>query len=233
MRALLEEYRPRAIINFAAETHVDRSILYPEEFVQANVMGTFNLLVEARQYWSGLPEGEKSGFKFLQVSTDEVYGALLPDDPPCDERTAPAPNSPYAASKAAANQFVRAFIKPMAYPRRLRDAPTTTAPISIQKLIPHIIHKALRQEPLPIYGDGRQIRDWLYVDDHCAALRCILARGAPARSTTSARVPSTPTCRWSALSVRCWTANRRANRGAMLTLSPTWWIVPGTIGAMA
>jgi len=178
MRALLEEYRPHAIINFAAETHVDRSILYPEEFVQANVMGTFNLLVEARQFWNGLPEGDKSGFKFLQVSTDEVYGALLPDDPPCDEATAPAPNSPYAASKAAADQFVRAFHQTYGLPTQIARCTNNYGPYQHpEKLIPHMIHKALREEPLPIYGDGRQIRDWLYVDDHCAALQCILARG--------------------------------------------------------
>jgi dTDP-glucose 4,6-dehydratase len=178
MRQVLGEHRPAAIINFAAETHVDRSILYPEEFVQTNVMGTFNLLDEARQYWNGLPDAEKGAFRFLQVSTDEVYGSLTAEEAPCNEAKSPAPNSPYAASKAAADQFVRAFHQTYGLPTQIARCTNNYGPYQHpEKLIPHIIHKALLQEALPIYGDGRQIRDWLYVDDHCAALRCILARG--------------------------------------------------------
>lgn len=178
MRHLLREHRPAAVINFAAETHVDRSILYPEEFVQTNVMGTFNLLDEARQYWSGLPDAEKGAFRFLQVSTDEVYGSLGPDEAPCTEDKPPAPNSPYAASKAAADQLVRAFHQTYGLPTQIARCCNNYGPFQHpEKLIPHMIHRALREEPLPVYGDGQQIRDWLYVGDHCAALRAIIARG--------------------------------------------------------
>jgi dTDP-glucose 4,6-dehydratase len=176
--ALLREHQPSAVINFAAETHVDRSILFPEEFVQANVMGTFNLLDEVRNYWSRLPDAEKSGFRFLQVSTDEVYGSLPLEEAPCDEKKAPAPNSPYAASKAAADQFVRAFHQTYGLPTQIARCCNNYGPYQHpEKLIPLMIHRALREEALPIYGDGRQIRDWLYVDDHCAALRSVIARG--------------------------------------------------------
>jgi dTDP-glucose 4,6-dehydratase len=193
MRQVLGEHRPAAIINFAAETHVDRSILYPEEFVQTNVMGTFNLLDEARQYWNGLPDAEKGAFRFLQVSTDEVYGSLTAEEAPCNEAKSPAPNSPYAASKAAADQFVRAFHQTYGLPTQIARCCNNYGPFQHpEKLIPHIIHKALREEPLPIYGDGRQIRDWLYVGDHCAALRGIIARGRPGEVyNISARVERT------------------------------------------
>jgi dTDP-glucose 4,6-dehydratase len=178
MRELLQEHRPAAVINFAAETHVDRSIVFPEEFVQANVMGTFNLLDEVRHYWDGLAGAEKDGFRFLQVSTDEVYGSLPLDEAPCDEQKVFAPNSPYAASKAAADQFVRAFHRTYGLPTQIARCCNNYGPYQHpEKLIPLMIHKALREEPLPIYGDGRQIRDWLYVGDHCAALRRIIARG--------------------------------------------------------
>lgn len=180
MQELLREHRPSAVINFAAETHVDRSILYPEEFVQTNVMGTFNLLDESRRYWSGLPDAEKNAFRFLQVSTDEVYGSLAPQEAPCNEERAPAPNSPYAASKAAVDQFVRAFHQTYGLPSQIARCCNNYGPFQHpEKLIPHIIQRALREEPLPIYGDGLQIRDWLYVGDHCAALRGIIARGRP------------------------------------------------------
>jgi dTDP-glucose 4,6-dehydratase len=178
IRGLLHEHQPAAVINFAAETHVDRSILFPEEFVQANVMGTFNLLDEVRRYWDGVAGAEKDGFRFLQVSTDEVYGSLPLEEPPCDEKKAPAPNSPYAASKAAADQFVRAFHQTYGLPTQIARCCNNYGPYQHpEKLIPLMIHKALREEPLPIYGDGRQIRDWLYVGDHCAALRSVIARG--------------------------------------------------------
>jgi len=178
MRELLGEHRPAAVVNFAAETHVDRSILFPEEFVQANVMGTFNLLDEVRQYWKGLPSAEKDGFRFLQVSTDEVYGSLPLDELPCDESKVPAPNSPYAASKAAADQFVRAFNQTYGLPTQIARCCNNYGPYQHpEKLIPLMIHKALREEPLPIYGDGKQTRDWLYVSDHCAALRSLIESG--------------------------------------------------------
>jgi dTDP-glucose 4,6-dehydratase len=178
IRELLREHQPTAIINFAAETHVDRSILFPEEFVHSNVMGTFNLLDEVRHYWSGLVDAEKSRFRFLQVSTDEVYGSLPLEEPPCDEVKAPAPNSPYAASKAAADQFVRAFHQTYGLPTQIARCCNNYGPFQHpEKLIPHTIHRALREEALPVYGDGRQIRDWLYVSDHCAALRSILGQG--------------------------------------------------------
>ncbi len=178
IRELLHEHRPSSVINFAAETHVDRSIKFPEEFMQANVMGTFNLLDEVRHYWDGLEGADKSGFRYLQVSTDEVYGSLPVSAPPCDEKHPPEPNSPYAASKAAADQFVRAFHQTYGMPATIARCCNNYGPYQHpEKLIPHIIHRALQEEPLPIYGDGRQIRDWLFVDDHCAALRCIMARG--------------------------------------------------------
>ena len=178
MRGLLQQHRPSAVINIAAETHVDRSIKFPEEFVQANVMGTFNLLDEVRHYWDGLEGEPKSGFRYLQVSTDEVYGSLPLSEPPCDEKHAPEPNSPYAASKAAADQFVRAFHQTYGLPTTIARCCNNYGPYQHpEKLIPHIIHRALQEQPLPIYGDGRQIRDWLFVDDHCSALRCILTRG--------------------------------------------------------
>ena len=180
MRQLLEQHRPAAVINFAAETHVDRSILYPEEFVAANVTGTFNLLEEVRRYWGGLTNGAKSNFRFLQVSTDEVYGSIPLDEPPCTEERAVAPNSPYAASKAAADQFVRACHQTYGLPTLIARCCNNYGPYQHpEKLIPQMIHRAMREEPLPIYGDGRQIRDWLYVDDHCAALRTIMASGRP------------------------------------------------------
>jgi dTDP-glucose 4,6-dehydratase len=180
IRELLQHHQPVAVINFAAETHVDRSILFPEEFVQANVMGTFNLLDEARHYWSALPDAQKDSFRFLQVSTDEVYGSLPLEDEPCDEERNSAPNSPYAASKAAADQFVRAFHQTYGLPAQIARCCNNYGPYQHpEKLIPHMIHRALREQPLPVYGDGRQIRDWLYVGDHCAALRCVIARGRP------------------------------------------------------
>ena len=193
IKELLRQHQPSAVINFAAETHVDRSILFPEEFVQTNVMGAFSLLDEVRRYWSGLPDAEKSAFRFLQVSTDEVYGSLPMEEPPCGEEKSPAPNSPYAASKAAADQFVRAFHQTYGLPALIARCCNNYGPFQHpEKLIPHIIHRALREEPLPVYGDGRQIRDWLYVGDHCAALRSVIARGRPGEVyNISARVERT------------------------------------------
>jgi dTDP-glucose 4,6-dehydratase len=180
MRRLLHEHRPTLVINFAAETHVDRSILFPEEFVQANVVGTFNLLDEVRRYWEDLPSPDKDLFRFLQISTDEVYGSLLPHESPADETKAAAPNSPYAATKAAADQLVRAYHRTYGLPTAITRCSNNYGPYQHpEKLIPLMIHRALREEALPIYGDGMQVRDWLYVDDHCTALHTVINRGRP------------------------------------------------------
>jgi len=175
---LLTTWRPVKVVNFAAETHVDRSILFPDEFVNTNVLGSFNLLDEVRHYWDTLPAADKESFRFLQVSTDEVYGSLLLHEPPCDENRAAAPNSPYAASKASADQFVRAFYQTYGVPTQIARCSNNYGPYQHpEKLIPLMILRALRGQPLPIYGDGCQIRDWLYVRDHCAALMKILKVG--------------------------------------------------------
>ena len=180
IRQLLHQHRPTSVVNFAAETHVDRSILFPEEFVQANVVGTFNLLDEVRRYWEDLPGPEKDLFQFLQISTDEVYGSLLPDESPSDETKAAAPNSPYAASKAAADQLVRAYYRTYGLPTTISRCSNNYGPYQHpEKLIPLMIHRALREEALPIYGDGMQVRDWLYVDDHCSALHTVIKLGRP------------------------------------------------------
>jgi dTDP-glucose 4,6-dehydratase len=180
VRALLAGHRPTAIVNFAAESHVDRSILGPDAFVQTNVVGTFALLQEARDYWRELAEPERSAFRFLHVSTDEVYGTLEPDDPPFHEDTPYRPNSPYAASKAAADHLVRACFHTYGLPVLTTNCSNNYGPLQFpEKLIPLMIHNALAGEPLPVYGDGRQVRDWLYVEDHCAAIRRVLERGRP------------------------------------------------------
>ena len=180
IRDLLREHRPAAVVNFAAETHVDRSILFPEEFVRTNVVGTFHLLDEVRQYWEALDGASKDEFRFLQVSTDEVYGSLAASDPPCDETKSFAPNSPYAASKAAADHFVRAFHQTYGVPTQIARCCNNYGPGQYpEKLIPLVILRALHEQPLPIFGDGNQIRDWLYVRDHCLALLKIVASGVP------------------------------------------------------
>jgi len=178
VRRLLAEHRPRAIVHFAAESHVDRSIAGPSDFVQTNVVGTFSLLEEARDYWSELDGGEKAGFRFLHISTDEVYGSLGPDDAPFTETTPFAPNSPYAASKAAADHLVRAYHHTYGLPTLTTNCSNNYGPHQFpEKLIPLMIRKALAGEPLPVYGDGRNVRDWLYVADHCTALRRVLEAG--------------------------------------------------------
>jgi dTDP-glucose 4,6-dehydratase len=176
--ALLAEHRPRAIVNFAAETHVDRSIHGPAAFVETNVVGTFRLLEAARAHWSALPEGERDAFRFLHVSTDEVYGSLAPDDPPFSESTPYAPNSPYSASKAGADHLVRAYHHTYGLPTLTTNCSNNYGPRQFpEKLIPLMIVNALAGRALPIYGDGRNVRDWLYVGDHCAAIRAVLAAG--------------------------------------------------------
>jgi dTDP-glucose 4,6-dehydratase len=175
---LLAEHRPRAIVNFAAESHVDRSIHGPEDFIQTNVVGTFHLLTEARAYWQELPPSDHADFRFLHVSTDEVYGSLGQTDPAFTETTPYAPNSPYSASKAASDHLVRAYHHTYGLPTLTTNCSNNYGPFQFpEKLIPLVIHKALRGEPLPVYGDGLNVRDWLYVGDHCAAIRTVLARG--------------------------------------------------------
>ena len=175
---LLSRYQPRAIVNFAAESHVDRSIHGPDDFIQTNVVGTCNLLAAARAYWESLPEPERSAFRFLHVSTDEVYGSLEPDDPPFSETHPFAPNSPYSASKAASDHFVRAWHHTYGLPVLTTNCSNNYGPYQFpEKLIPLIIHNALAVKPLPIYGDGQNVRDWLYVSDHCTAIRRVLEDG--------------------------------------------------------
>lgn len=176
--ALLKKYRPRAIINFAAESHVDRSIHGPAEFVQTNILGTFNLLECAREYWSGLEAAEKERFRFHHVSTDEVYGTLSLTDPAFTELNSYEPNSPYSASKAASDHLVRAWFHTYSFPVVTTNCSNNYGPYHFpEKLIPLVLLNALNGKPLPIYGDGQQIRDWLYVGDHCSAICEVLAKG--------------------------------------------------------
>jgi len=178
--SLLARHKPRAIVHFAAESHVDRSIHGPADFVQTNVNGTFTLLQAARDYWNGLNDADKAGFRFLHVSTDEVYGTLGPNDPPFSETTAYAPNSPYSASKAASDHLVRAYHHTYGLPTLTTNCSNNYGPFQFpEKLIPLVIANALAGKPLPVYGDGRQVRDWLYVGDHCAAIRRVLEAGRP------------------------------------------------------
>jgi dTDP-glucose 4,6-dehydratase len=175
---LLKEHRPRAIVHFAAESHVDRSIHGPADFVQTNVVGTFALLEEARSYWSGLTSSDQQKFRFLHVSTDEVYGSLAPDEAAFSETRAYQPNSPYAASKAASDHLVRAYHHTYGLPTLTTNCSNNYGPLQFpEKLIPLMIVNAVRGKPLPVYGDGLNVRDWLYVRDHCAAVRAVLARG--------------------------------------------------------
>lgn len=177
---LLEQHRPRAIVHFAAESHVDRSIHGPADFIRTNVNGTFSLLEAARGYWSHLSGAERDGFRFLHVSTDEVYGTLGPHDPPFSETTAYAPNSPYSASKAASDHLVRAYHHTYGLPTLTTNCSNNYGPYHFpEKLIPLVITNARAGKPLPVYGDGLQVRDWLYVGDHCAAIRRVLDAGAP------------------------------------------------------
>ncbi|MBS1175004.1 MAG: rfbB [Burkholderiaceae bacterium] len=175
---LLKQYQPRAVVNFAAESHVDRSIHGPADFIQTNILGTFNLLESVRAYWNDLPEPEKSDFRFLHVSTDEVYGSLEKDDPPFAETHRYEPNSPYSASKAASDHLVRAWHHTYGLPVLTTNCSNNYGPYHFpEKLIPLVILNALAGKPLPIYGDGQQIRDWLYVRDHCSAIRRVLEAG--------------------------------------------------------
>ena len=176
--SLLAKHQPRAIINFAAESHVDRSILGPEDFIQTNIVGTFHLLESVRSYWNTLESTSKQSFRFLHISTDEVYGSLSKTDPAFSETNRYEPNSPYSASKAASDHLVRAYHHTYGLPVLTTNCSNNYGPYHFpEKLIPLVIHNALAGKALPIYGDGQQIRDWLYVEDHCSAIRRVLAAG--------------------------------------------------------
>lgn len=180
---LLAQHRPRAVVHFAAESHVDRSISAPMAFVMTNVVGTVKLLDTTLAHWRTLPEAERQAFRFLHVSTDEVFGSLAPQDPAFAETHPYQPNSPYSASKAASDHFVRAYHHTYDLPTLVTNCSNNYGPRQFpEKLIPLMIHNGLQGKPLPVYGDGRQVRDWLHVDDHCAALSAVLAAGAPGES---------------------------------------------------
>lgn len=177
---LLRQYRPSSIVNFAAETHVDRSIRSPEDFVRTNVAGTLHLLEESLEYWRSLNEQERGSFRFLHISTDEVYGSLKADARPATEDCAYAPNSPYAASKAASDHFVRAYHRTHGLPVLITNCSNNYGPFQFpEKLIPLMVLNAIGGKPLPLYGDGRNVRDWIYVKDHCAAIQLVLRNGEP------------------------------------------------------
>jgi dTDP-glucose 4,6-dehydratase len=178
VRDLLERRKPQAIVHFAAESHVDRSIRGPDDFIRTNVDGTFALLEEVRAYWGALAEQERIDFRFLHVSTDEVYGSLGPEDAAFSETTPYAPNSPYAASKAASDHFVRAYHHTYQLPTLTTNCSNNYGRFQFpEKLIPLVILNARDGKPLPVYGDGQNVRDWLYVEDHCEAIATVLARG--------------------------------------------------------
>ncbi|PAT40064.1 dTDP-glucose 4,6-dehydratase [Vandammella animalimorsus] len=180
---LLAEHRPRAIVHFAAESHVDRSIHGPEDFLHTNVLGTFRLLEAARAHWGALDGAEKAAFRFLHVSTDEVYGTLAPDAPAFTEQHPYEPNSPYSATKAASDHLVRAWFHTYGLPVLTTNCSNNYGPLHFpEKLIPLVITNALAGKPLPIYGDGQQIRDWLYVKDHCSGIRRVLEAGTPGQT---------------------------------------------------
>ncbi|MCC7327022.1 MAG: dTDP-glucose 4,6-dehydratase [Burkholderiales bacterium] len=178
--ALLREHRPRAIVNFAAESHVDRSIRGPAAFIDTNIVGTFKLLEAVRAWWTALPAAPRAAFRFVHVSTDEVYGSLAPTAPGFSETTAYAPNSPYSASKAASDHLVRAYHHTYGLPTLTTHCSNNYGPRQFpEKLIPLMIVNALAGRPLPVYGDGQNVRDWLYVGDHCSAIRVVMAGGCP------------------------------------------------------
>jgi dTDP-glucose 4,6-dehydratase len=175
---MLDKYRPRAIVHFAAESHVDRSIHGPGEFIQTNITGTFTLLEAARAFWNTLEGAEREAFRFLHVSTDEVFGSLAPDDPPFTEENLYQPNSPYSASKAASDHLVRAWFHTYGMPVITTNCSNNYGPFQFpEKLIPLIITNAFAGKPLPVYGDGLNVRDWLFVSDHCRAICAVLAKG--------------------------------------------------------
>ena len=178
--SLLQQHQPKAVVHFAAESHVDRSIRCPDDFIQTNVVGTFNLLEEVKSYWEGLDAIRQAGFRFLNVSTDEVYGSLTLEEPAFTERHPYAPNSPYSASKAAADHMVRAYHHTYGLPVLTTNCSNNYGPCQFpEKLIPLTLLNALNGRQIPVYGDGKNRRDWLYVGDHCAAIRTVLEQGEP------------------------------------------------------
>jgi len=178
LASTLAEHTPRAVIHFAAESHVDRSIHGPDDFVQTNIVGTFRLLEATRQYWGKLGESKRNEFRYIQVSTDEVYGSLGSDDPPFDETSRYSPSSPYSASKAAADHLARSYFHTYGLPVITTNCSNNYGPYQFpEKLIPLMIINGLRGDPLPVYGDGKNVRDWLYVGDHCRAIQLVLAKG--------------------------------------------------------
>jgi dTDP-glucose 4,6-dehydratase len=180
VQGLLAQHRPRAILNFAAESHVDRSIHGPDDFVRTNLLGTFNLLEESRAYWGGLKGADRERFRFLHVSTDEVYGSLGPQDPAFNEATPYSPNSPYSASKAGSDHLVRAYHHTYGFPTLTTNCSNNYGPFQFpEKLIPLMILNATQGKPLPVYGDGKNVRDWIHVEDHCVGLAAALERGRP------------------------------------------------------
>ena len=180
LRDLFRSHQPRAVVHFAAESHVDRSIRGPEAFIQTNVVGTFQLLHAAREYWHALPPPERERFRFLHVSTDEVYGSLQPEDPAFSETTPYSPNSPYSASKAGSDHLVRAYHHTYGLPTLITNCSNNYGPRQFpEKLIPLMITNAVHGKALPVYGDGLNVRDWLYVEDHCEAIRTVFAKGKP------------------------------------------------------
>jgi dTDP-glucose 4,6-dehydratase len=177
---LLANYHPNAIVNFAAESHVDRSISAPDAFIQTNVVGTFNLLQQVRSYWEGLNAEKKTAFRFLHVSTDEVYGSLDELDPAFSETTPYSPNSPYSASKAGSDHLVRAYHHTYGLPTLTTNCSNNYGPYQFpEKLIPLVVHNALNGKKIPVYGDGSNVRDWLYVKDHCQAITAVMEKGKP------------------------------------------------------
>ena len=214
---LLATHRPRAVLNFAAESHVDRSIHGPGEFIQTNIVGTFALLESVRAYWGGLDETAKADFRFLHVSTDEVYGSLSKTDPAFTETHPYQPNSPYSASKAASDHLVRAYHHTYGLPVVTTNCSNNYGPYHFpEKLIPLMIVNALAGKPLPVYGDGMQVRDWLYVKDHCSAIRHVLEAGRLVKPTTWAAGMKSPTSKSFTPSARCLT-----NCGPRPTAVPT------------
>jgi dTDP-glucose 4,6-dehydratase len=178
LQSLLGQFRPQAVVHFAAESHVDRSIQSPERFIETNIVGTFHLLDEVRQYWQGLPENDQNNFRFLHISTDEVYGSLGPEEPAFTETTLYRPNSPYSASKAASDHLVRAYHKTYGLPILITNCSNNYGPWQFpEKFIPLMILQALEGKALPIYGDGQNVRDWLYVTDNCDAVQLVLEKG--------------------------------------------------------
>lgn len=233
VRTLLSRIKPRAIVNFAAESHVDRSILGPEDFITTNIVGTFRLLETAREYWTGLPQREKEAFRFLHVSTDEVYGSLTPGADPFHEASPYSPNSPYSASKAASDHLVRAWHHTYGLPVIITNCSNNYGPYQFpEKLIPLMIHHALAGKPLPVYGDGQQIRDWLYVSDHCAAIRAVLREGQPGH--TYAIGGDSEKSNIDVVRAICdaWTKSARPQTVRTVNRSRSCLTGPGTIGAM-